>query len=80
MEKVFGHAWRDKRGVNEESEEYPGAGAQAPETYVDDEHGLQRRHLVDTTLIVHFFGKKGKKELRYEGFKTYNKILFIILI
>jgi hypothetical protein len=39
------------------------------EEYVDDEQGLQRKHVVDTTLIVHFFGKKGKDELRFEGFR-----------
>lgn len=36
---------------------------------VDDERGLQRRHIVDTTLLVHFFGPKGKREIRYEDFK-----------
>lgn len=38
------------------------------DTYVEDEDGLQRRHKVDTTLQVHFFGKKGDKDLNYEGF------------
>lgn len=33
-----------------------------------DEEGLQRRHKVDTTLQVHFFGKKGNQDLHYEGF------------
>lgn len=36
------------------------------ETYVEDEEGLQRRHKVDTTLQVHFFGKKGNQDLHYE--------------
>lgn len=36
---------------------------------VDDERGLQRRHIVDTTLLVHFFGPKGNREIRYEDFK-----------
>ncbi|XP_037030422.1 calcium uptake protein 3, mitochondrial isoform X4 [Bradysia coprophila] len=35
---------------------------------VDDEEGLQRKHKVDTTLQVHFFGKKGNQDLHYEGF------------
>lgn len=38
------------------------------ESYVEDEEGLQRRHKVDTTLQVHFFGKKGNQDLHYEGF------------
>lgn len=29
---------------------------------------MQRRHKVDTTLQVHFFGKKGNQDLNYEGF------------
>lgn len=39
--------------------------------YVDDEQGLQRKHKVDTTLQIHFFGKKGDKELQFEGFKNF---------
>lgn len=35
---------------------------------VDDDEGLQRKHKVDTTLQVHFFGKKGNQDLHYEGF------------
>lgn len=69
MEKIFSHAWKGKRGiadVKEDPKPHP-----IHEDYVDDEQGLQRRHLVDTTLIIHFFGKKGKDELRYEGFKKF---------
>ncbi|XP_068082952.1 calcium uptake protein 3, mitochondrial [Anabrus simplex] len=68
MEKIFSHAWRGKRGLVEEENTKPHP---IHEDYVDDEQGLQRRHLVDTTLIVHFFGKKGTDELRYEGFKKF---------
>uniref|UniRef100_T1PD21 EF hand protein n=1 Tax=Musca domestica TaxID=7370 RepID=T1PD21_MUSDO len=38
------------------------------DNYIDDEEGLQRKHKVDTTLQVHLFGKKGDKDLYYEGF------------
>lgn len=83
MEKIFSHAWRDKRGLptedddkgktkakdNTSSETKDSQGAQADTDYVDDEQGLQRRHLVDTTLTIHFFGKKGKDELKFEGFR-----------
>ncbi|XP_022200654.1 calcium uptake protein 3, mitochondrial [Nilaparvata lugens] len=78
MEKIFSHAWKDKRGlpaddVTATPAVTPGGGndAQITEEYVDDEQGLQRRHLVDTTLTVHFFGPKGKNELRYEGFRRF---------
>ncbi|KMQ85172.1 ef-hand domain-containing family member a2, partial [Lasius niger] len=33
--------------------------------------GLQRRHAVDTTLMIHFFGKDGTNELRYEDFRRF---------
>lgn len=38
------------------------------DSYDEDEEGLQRRHKVDTTLQVHFFGKKGNQDLHYDGF------------
>lgn len=67
METIFSDAWKDKRGLGEEEARHK-AGLPI-DSYVDDEQGLQRRHAVDTTLIVHFFGKKGNNELRYEGFR-----------
>jgi len=70
MEKVFSHAWKDKRGIDDEGDMLTVQGS-ALEDYVDDEQGLQRRHMVDTTLTVHFFGEKGKNELRYEGFRKF---------
>ncbi|RXG52717.1 Calcium uptake protein 3, mitochondrial [Armadillidium vulgare] len=36
---------------------------------VEDE--LQKCHTVDTMLLVHFFGKKGKQDLKFEEFKTF---------
>ncbi|KAL0275891.1 UNVERIFIED_CONTAM: hypothetical protein PYX00_003612 [Menopon gallinae] len=72
MEKIFSHAWKDKRGINEDkANQTEGEKGPIQEEYVDDEQGLQRRHAVDTTLITHFFGKKGKDELRFEGFKKF---------
>lgn len=80
MEKIFSLAWKDKRGIQTDDKEKREGGdagtleednsnKKIPEEYVDDEQGLQRRHIVDTTLLIHFFGKKGKEELRYEGFR-----------
>ncbi|XP_052133396.1 calcium uptake protein 3, mitochondrial isoform X3 [Frankliniella occidentalis] len=83
MEKIFSHAWRDKRGLPSEEDEEKAKSkgkdgspadnqeSQAEKDYVDDEQGLQRRHLVDTTLTTHFFGKKGKDELKFEGFRRF---------
>jgi hypothetical protein len=77
-------AWKDKRGLlnpeeGEGAANGDGSDEDGPdrkvqeiivsEMLVDDDRGLQRRHLVDTTLLVHFFGPKGKREIRYEDFR-----------
>jgi hypothetical protein len=74
MEKIFSHAWKGKHGIPEAVPREEDKKKHHPmvEDYVDDEQGLQRKHMVDTTLIVHFFGKKGKDELRFEGFRRSN--------
>ncbi|XP_013189971.2 calcium uptake protein 3, mitochondrial isoform X1 [Amyelois transitella] len=69
MEKIFSFAWRGKRGMPETSEEDKDSKPQ--DNYVNDDQGLQRRHNVDTLLQVHFFGKKGTNDLKFEGFKQF---------
>lgn len=72
MEKIFSYAWRGKRGIElDENKENP----DEDDNYVDDEQGLQRKHKVDTTLQVHFFGKKGNQELNFDGFYNFMKNL-----
>ena len=71
MEKIFSNTWRDKRGLPQGE---VAVSAKPQEQYVDDDQGLQRKHVVDTTLLLHFFGKKGRDELKYEGFNRYKKI------
>lgn len=57
MEKIFSFAWRGKRGIDLEANEKEKQGEQnAQDMYIDDEQGLQRKHKVDTTLQIHFFG------------------------
>ncbi|XP_039759926.1 calcium uptake protein 3, mitochondrial isoform X1 [Pararge aegeria] len=68
MEKIFSYAWRGKRGMTEES---PAEGKGPQDTYINDDQGLQRRHNVDTLLQVHFFGKKGTNDLKFEGFRQF---------
>lgn len=63
MEKIFSFAWRGKRGLEGEGNEN--------DNLVDDEQGLQRKHKVDTTLQIHFFGKKGLQDLKFEGFNKF---------
>ncbi|XP_055378620.1 calcium uptake protein 3, mitochondrial isoform X2 [Condylostylus longicornis] len=66
MEKIFSGAWKDRHGETEES----GENGERKEI-VEDNEGLQRKHVVNTTLQVHFFGKKGSKDLYYEGFHKF---------
>lgn len=70
MEKIFSHAWKDKRGLGVAGNMLHVEGS-AVADYIDDEQGLQRRHNVDTTLAVHFFGLKGNQDLKYEGFRKF---------
>ncbi|XP_047511725.1 calcium uptake protein 3, mitochondrial isoform X1 [Pieris napi] len=77
MEKIFSFAWRDKRGINEEEKvekngvEKGKEGKEPQDNYINDDQGLQRRHNVDTMLQVHFFGKKGNNDLKFEGFRQF---------
>ncbi|XP_055853177.1 calcium uptake protein 3, mitochondrial isoform X5 [Episyrphus balteatus] len=71
MEKIFSGAWKDKRGLTESESDNPEKEQEEEDdqdSYIDDEEGLQRRHKVDTTLQVHFFGRKGNQDLNYDGF------------
>ncbi|XP_012278059.1 calcium uptake protein 3, mitochondrial isoform X2 [Orussus abietinus] len=72
MEKIFSHAWRDRHGgdCKDDLTTYH----KSPEDFqahFKDDQGLQRRHSVDTTLMLHFFGQDGSNELKYEGFKLF---------
>ncbi|XP_031364031.1 calcium uptake protein 3, mitochondrial isoform X3 [Apis dorsata] len=76
MEKVFSHAWRGRHGTEtKENLNLLTERQMTPEAiqvqYIDDEQGLQRRHAVDTSLMIHFFGKDGKNELKYEDFTRF---------
>ncbi|KAH0953510.1 hypothetical protein HN011_010301 [Eciton burchellii] len=76
MEKIFSHAWRGRHGCEtkeelEQLQERQTTPEEIQGQFIDDDQGLQRRHAVDTTLMVHFFGKDGTTELRYEDFKQF---------
>lgn len=76
MEKIFSHAWRGRHGVESKENldlltERQTTPEQIQVQYINDEQGLQRRHAVDTTLMIHFFGKDGTNELQYEDFKNF---------
>ncbi|XP_034663844.1 calcium uptake protein 3, mitochondrial isoform X9 [Drosophila subobscura] len=66
MERIFSGAWKEKHGEQESQElehEVPPI-----EDYVNDGEGLQRRHVVPTTLQLHFFGKRGTGVINYDNF------------
>ncbi|CAG9760436.1 unnamed protein product [Ceutorhynchus assimilis] len=69
MEKIFSHAWKGKRGLTPEAE--PLESTPVQEQYVNDDQGLQRRHIVNTTLLIHFFGAKGNSDLNFESFRKF---------
>jgi calcium uptake protein 3, mitochondrial len=75
MEKIFSYAWKGKRGIEDKKPEGDADGQDLAQELVDDEQGLQRKHKVDTTLQIHFFGKKGNRELQYDGFYNFMKNL-----
>ncbi|XP_051162209.1 calcium uptake protein 3, mitochondrial isoform X3 [Leptopilina boulardi] len=76
MEKIFSHAWRGRRGeeIKEGLNQLTMKEATVEEIqgqFIDDDQGLQRRHMVDTSLMIHFFGQNGKNELKYDGFRRF---------
>ncbi|KRK02887.1 calcium uptake protein 3, mitochondrial isoform X9 [Drosophila yakuba] len=66
MERIFSGAWKEKHGEQEPEEEL--ATPTSLENYVNDGEGLQRRHMVPTTLQLHFFGKRGTGVINYDNF------------
>ncbi|XP_017143655.1 calcium uptake protein 3, mitochondrial isoform X8 [Drosophila miranda] len=66
MERIFSGAWKEKHG----EQESPELEHEVPpiENYVNDGEGLQRRHVVPTTLQLHFFGKRGTGVINYDNF------------
>ena len=80
LERIFSHAYRDRRGLlrakneNATAEKSDGdveVDEQAEKNEMATDSGLQRRHEIDTTLLVHLFGKRGNRELKYEEFSKF---------
>nr|XP_036672545.1 calcium uptake protein 3, mitochondrial isoform X13 [Drosophila suzukii] len=69
MERIFSGAWKEKHGEQESEEELESSTPTPLEQgYVNDGEGLQRRHMVATTLQLHFFGKRGTGVINYDNF------------
>ncbi|XP_044016571.1 calcium uptake protein 3, mitochondrial isoform X2 [Aphidius gifuensis] len=70
MENIFSHAWKGRHGVEQlEADKKISSGDLS--TIEDYDQGLLRRDGIDTSLMIHFFGKDGKYELQYEGFRQF---------
>ncbi|XP_039231561.1 calcium uptake protein 3, mitochondrial isoform X11 [Drosophila yakuba] len=67
MERIFSGAWKEKHGEQEPEEELA-TPTSLEQNYVNDGEGLQRRHMVPTTLQLHFFGKRGTGVINYDNF------------
>ncbi|BFF89139.1 calcium uptake protein 3 mitochondrial [Drosophila madeirensis] len=67
MERIFSGAWKEKHG-EQESQELEHEVPPIEKDYVNDGEGLQRRHVVPTTLQLHFFGKRGTGVINYDNF------------
>ncbi|KQS38742.1 calcium uptake protein 3, mitochondrial isoform X8 [Drosophila erecta] len=67
MERIFSGAWKEKHGEHEPEEELA-TPTPLEQNYVNDGEGLQRRHMVPTTLQLHFFGKRGTGVINYDNF------------
>ncbi|XP_043651770.1 calcium uptake protein 3, mitochondrial isoform X1 [Drosophila teissieri] len=67
MERIFSGAWKEKHGEQEPEEELA-TPTPLEQNYVNDGEGLQRRHMVPTTLQLHFFGKRGTGVINYDNF------------
>ncbi|XP_032596232.1 calcium uptake protein 3, mitochondrial isoform X8 [Drosophila grimshawi] len=69
MERIFSGAWKEKHGDNlPEGLEDPEPETPLERDYVNDEEGLQRRHVVATTLQLHLFGKRGTGVINFDNF------------
>ncbi|XP_020813596.1 calcium uptake protein 3, mitochondrial isoform X10 [Drosophila serrata] len=68
MERIFSGAWKEKHGEQEPEDPEPQESTTLEQNYVNDGEGLQRRHMVATTLQFHFFGKRGTGVINYDNF------------
>ncbi|KAH8256414.1 hypothetical protein KR032_006794 [Drosophila birchii] len=68
MERIFSGAWKEKHGEQEPEEPELQASTPVEQNYVNDGEGLQRRHMVATSLQLHFFGKRGTGVINYDNF------------
>lgn len=79
LETIFSTAARERREADAAAAaaatasvgELQGSGSPAASGQDSDEFGLQKVHPVDTSLLLHFFGRHGNRELKYDDFFTF---------
>ena len=73
MERIFSHAYRDRRGLPapaDDSEESNKTHTLPSQSNSADD-GLHKRNDLDTTLLLHLFGKEGDLEISFEEFAKF---------
>ncbi|XP_030562321.1 calcium uptake protein 3, mitochondrial isoform X5 [Drosophila novamexicana] len=68
MERIFSGAWREKHGDQASENQDETSDTPHERNFTDDAEGLQRRHVVSTTLQLHLFGKRGTGVINYDNF------------
>ncbi|XP_071551337.1 calcium uptake protein 3, mitochondrial isoform X5 [Panulirus ornatus] len=68
LEKIFSTARRDRLNRALEGAVKSSDTGEDVEVLEDE---LQKSHVVDTTLLLHFFGRKGKQDLKFEEFRMF---------
>ncbi|KRF78974.1 calcium uptake protein 3, mitochondrial isoform X6 [Drosophila virilis] len=68
MERIFSGAWREKHGDQASENQDENSDTPHERNFADDAEGLQRRHVVSTTLQLHLFGKRGTGVINYDNF------------
>jgi len=79
LETVFSSAARERKTqqLTEEEDQdslvasKPDANVTVKKVFDDTDHRLSRSRLVDTSLLIYFFGKRGDGDLGFEDFKKF---------
>lgn len=79
MERIFSHAYHGRRGLvlpNDSKEEQDNSDVESTPTQNRSESkivedGLHKRNDLDTTLLLHLFGKEGNLEISFEEFARF---------
>lgn len=83
LERIFSHAYHGRRGlllpISDSEEETEKLAVQSQSSFTQNrsteskmvEDGLHKRNDLDTTLLLHLFGKEGNLEISFEEFSRF---------